>query len=98
MLTRTLTRAWRRCRQTGQGIDKYRLGSASYLSLVTGWRSEVQRCTGLAVRNVIRQLRPLRSATITINATPQTFPPQIDPERQAILDALSPGKSQALTK
>jgi transposase len=59
---------------------------------------EVQRYTGLAVRNVIRQLRPLRSATITINSATQTFPPQIDPERQAIVDALSPGKSQALTK
>jgi Transposase DDE domain len=48
----------------------------------------VQDRTGLAVRNVIRQLRPLRSATITINGTTATLPPQIDPDRQAIIDAL----------
>ena len=34
---------------------------------------EVQNRTGLAIRNVIRQLRPLRSATIAINGTEQTF-------------------------
>jgi hypothetical protein len=48
----------------------------------------VQDRTGLAVRNVIRQLRPLRSAIITINGTTATLPPQIDPDRQAIIDAL----------
>ena len=50
---------------------------------------EVQARTGLAIRNVIRQLRPLRSATIAINGTTQTFPPAIDPGRQAILDAIT---------
>ena len=34
---------------------------------------EVQNRTGLAIRNIIRQLRPLRSATITINGATQTF-------------------------
>jgi transposase len=50
---------------------------------------EVQTRTGQAVRNVIRQLRPLRSATIAINGTSATLPPQIDPDRQAIIDALA---------
>ena len=44
--------------------------------------------TGLAIRNVIRQLRPLRSATIAINGAVQTFPPAIGPEHQKILDDL----------
>ncbi len=48
----------------------------------------VQNRTGLAIRNVIRQLRPLRSATIAINGAVQTFPPAIDPDKQALLDAL----------
>ncbi|KGM13262.1 Mobile element protein, partial [Cellulomonas bogoriensis 69B4 = DSM 16987] len=50
---------------------------------------EVQRRSGLAIRNVIRQLRPLRSATITANGATQTIPPQIDADRQAIIDALT---------
>jgi hypothetical protein len=33
---------------------------------------EVQSRSALAIRNVIRQLRPLRSATIAINAATQT--------------------------
>ena len=57
-----------------------------------------QNRSGLAIRNLIRQLRPLRSATIAINGAVQTIPPQIDPDRQTILDALNPGESQALTK
>ena len=48
----------------------------------------VQNRTGLAVRNVIRQLRPLRSDTIAINGTTQTFAPDIAAEQQAILDAI----------
>ena len=42
---------------------------------------QAQHRTGLAIRNIIRQLRPLRSATIAINGDQQTFPPAIDPER-----------------
>jgi hypothetical protein len=49
---------------------------------------EVQTRTGLAIRNVIRQLRPLRSATIAINGTEQTFPPAIPVQQQTILDSL----------
>src|SRR4051794_32400385 len=37
----------------------------------------VQARTGLAIGNVIKQLRPLRSATIAINGTHQTFAPSI---------------------
>ncbi|MDT3446735.1 IS1634 family transposase, partial [Pseudofrankia sp. BMG5.37] len=55
----------------------------------------IQNRTGLAVRNVIRQLRPLRSATIAINGAAQTFPPELDPERRTLLDALT---GKALTK
>ena len=49
---------------------------------------EAQHRSGLAIRNLIRRLRPLRSATIAINGAEQTFPPAIDTDRQAILDAL----------
>jgi Transposase DDE domain len=49
---------------------------------------EVQTRTGLAIRNVTRQLRPLRSATIAINGTRQTFAPAIPDDQQAILDAI----------
>jgi len=49
---------------------------------------EVQARTGLAIRNVIKQLRPLRSATIAINGTKQTFAPAISGDKQAILEAI----------
>jgi transposase len=49
----------------------------------------VQNRTGLAIRNVIRQLRPLRSATVAINGAQQTIPPAIPTEKQRILDALT---------
>jgi hypothetical protein len=54
----------------------------------------VQNRSGLAVRNVVRQLRPLRSATIAINGATQTFPPAIDPGKQELLDALVTGDSR----
>lgn len=44
------------------------------------------------MRDVIRQHRPLRSATITTNGTTQTFAPDIAAERQVILDAISSPK------
>jgi Transposase DDE domain len=50
---------------------------------------EVQNRTGLALRNLVRQLRPLRSATIAINGADQTFPPAIPADKQAILDAIT---------
>jgi hypothetical protein len=49
---------------------------------------EIHDRTGPAIRNVIRQLRPLRSATIAINGAVQTFPPATGPEQQKILDDL----------
>jgi hypothetical protein len=59
---------------------------------------EVQARTGLAIRNVIRQLRPLRSATIAINGTKQTFAPDIPAEKQAILEALYDPEHHALSE
>jgi hypothetical protein len=53
---------------------------------------ETQNRTGLAIRNVIRQLRPLRSATIAVNGAIQAFPPAIDPEQQKILEDLKNGR------
>lgn len=50
---------------------------------------EAQNRTGLAIRNITKQLRPLRSATIAINGSRQTFPPAVPPDQQAILDALA---------
>ena len=48
---------------------------------------EAQARTGLAIRNVVRQLRPLRSATIAINGAEQTLPPAIPADKQTVLDA-----------
>lgn len=50
---------------------------------------EAQNRTGLAIGNLVRQLRPLRSATIAINGTQQVIPPAVPAEQQAILDALN---------
>jgi hypothetical protein len=50
---------------------------------------EAQARTGLAIGNLVRQLRPLRSATVAINGTTQTFAPAIGPAQQTILDALN---------
>ena len=49
----------------------------------------VQARTGLSIRKVLRELRPLRSATIEINGVIRTVEPAIDPDKQAILDAIS---------
>lgn len=49
----------------------------------------VQERTGLSIKNVVKQLRPLRSATIAINGTAQTFPPLVPPEAQRIIDAIT---------
>lgn len=49
---------------------------------------EAQARTGLSIRNLTRQLRALRSATIAINGTTHTFPPAISAEQQALLEAL----------
>ena len=48
----------------------------------------IQERSGLAIANVIKQLRPLRSATITINGATQTFPPDVPEPQRKILAAL----------
>jgi hypothetical protein len=53
---------------------------------------ETQDSTGLAICNVIRQLRPLRSATTAVNGAVQSFPTAIDPEQQKILNDLKNGR------
>ena len=58
---------------------------------------EAQNRTGLAIRNLIRQLRPLRSATIAINGAIQTIHPAINDHQQALLDALKQPRTHALT-
>jgi transposase len=47
----------------------------------------IQSRTGLSIAKVVKQLRPLRSATININGATQTFPPAIpDTERKILTD------------
>jgi hypothetical protein len=48
----------------------------------------IQQRTGLSIGKVVKQLRPLRSATITINGTSQTFPPEIPQAQREILTQL----------
>jgi Transposase DDE domain len=48
----------------------------------------IQDKTGMAIANVVKQLRPLRSATIAINGTSQTFPPEIPDVQAEILTHL----------
>jgi hypothetical protein len=53
----------------------------------------IQTRTGLSIAKTVKQLRPLRSATITINGATQTFPPEIPTAQREILNHLgfSPG-------
>jgi hypothetical protein len=53
----------------------------------------IQERTGLSIAKVIKQLRPLRSATIAINGATETFPPEIPAAQQEILTALGMPKS-----
>ena len=47
----------------------------------------IQERSGRAIANVIKQLRPLRSATIVINGVSQAFPPEIpEPQRKILAD------------
>jgi hypothetical protein len=48
----------------------------------------IQERSGPAIANVIKQLRPLRSATIVINGASQAFPPHIPQPQREILAAL----------
>jgi len=51
----------------------------------------IQHRTGLALRRVLRTLRPLRSATIAINGAAQTFPPHLDADQRALVTAILGG-------
>lgn len=58
---------------------------------------EAQTRTGLAIRNIIRQLRPLRSATLTINGASSTYPPHVpEPQAQILAQLITP-KNHALS-
>jgi hypothetical protein len=72
----------------GQVIDTVTPKTGKNVFTALAVAGAAQDRTGLAIRNVIRQLRPLRSATIAINGAVQTFPPAIGPEQQKILDDL----------
>ena len=48
----------------------------------------IQDRTGLSLRRFLRALKPLRSATIEINGVINTYPPSVDPEITALLNAL----------
>jgi hypothetical protein len=48
----------------------------------------IQNQTGLAIANLIRQLRPLRTSTITINGTTENFPPEIPAAQREIIARL----------
>jgi Transposase DDE domain len=48
----------------------------------------IQSRTGLSIAKVVKQLRPLRSATININGSTQTFPPAIPEAQRRILTDL----------
>jgi transposase len=48
----------------------------------------IQERSGLAIANVIKQLRPLRSATTTINGATQIFPLEIPQPQRQILTGL----------
>jgi hypothetical protein len=55
---------------------------------------EVQTRTGLSLRRFLRTLKPLRSATIDINGVIATYPPALNPEVEAILNALQTANSR----
>ena len=51
----------------------------------------IQHRSGLALRRVLRTLRPLRSATLAINGAVQTFPPQLDADQRALVNTILAG-------
>ncbi len=57
---------------------------------------EAKNRTGLAIRNLVRQFRALRSATIAINGAVQTIHAAIPDQQQALLDALKKPRTHAL--
>jgi hypothetical protein len=48
----------------------------------------IQESIGLAIGNVVKQLRALRTATIVINDVTETFPPEIPSPQRKILTNL----------
>lgn len=50
----------------------------------------IQNRTGLSIRKVLRELRPLRSATIDINGVTRTFPPALTDDQQHLFDTIAP--------
>jgi hypothetical protein len=58
----------------------------------------IQERSGLAIAKVIKSPRPLRSATIAINGTTATFPPEIPAPQQQILASLAIPKTGALSQ
>ncbi len=58
----------------------------------------IQERTGLAIANVVKQLRSLRSATIVINGVTETFPPEIPAPQRKILASLGHPRTGALSK
>lgn len=49
---------------------------------------EVQNRTGMSLRQVLRTLKPLRSATVETNGVIATLPPALEPDHTMILNAL----------
>ncbi|SDH53224.1 hypothetical protein SAMN05216377_1258 [Pseudonocardia oroxyli] len=47
-----------------------------------------QARTGLSIRRIVRNMRSLRSATIAVNGTEHTFPPQIPADLKPVVTAL----------
>lgn len=49
----------------------------------------IQDRTGYSIRKVLRELRPLRSATIAVNGVTATYPPAITDDQRALIDAIT---------
>jgi hypothetical protein len=52
---------------------------------------EAQARTGLSISKIVKTLRPLRTATITLGARQINVPPRIPDEAQRLLDDLASG-------
>lgn len=48
-----------------------------------------QQRSGLTITNIVKTLKPLRSATIAINGTRHTFPPEVTPEIHNLLTQIA---------
>jgi len=52
---------------------------------------EAQARTGLSINKIVKTLRPLRTATITLSGRQIQVPPRIPDEARRLLDALNGG-------